>query len=63
MTCSWCKKKGLTLKCKGCQMMFCTSDIQLEKHCCLLMEDVKRSELEALEKSLPKVVAEKVVKF
>jgi hypothetical protein len=44
-------------------MMFCTSDIQLEKHCCLLMEDVKRAELEALEKSLTKVVAEKVVKF
>jgi predicted nucleic acid binding AN1-type Zn finger protein len=60
MKCTWCKKKAITLKCKGCGAMFCTSDIQLEIHCCIGLEDVKRSEIQKLKDNLPKVVATKV---
>ena len=63
MKCTWCSKKAITLKCRGCTMMFCTSDIQLERHCCTGLEDVKRAELKKLEDNLPKVVASKIIKF
>jgi hypothetical protein len=63
MKCTWCSKKAITLKCRGCSSMFCTSDIQLERHCCIGLEDVKRDELQKLKETLPKVVASKVSKF
>jgi predicted nucleic acid binding AN1-type Zn finger protein len=34
MGCFHCKKKKLTLKCKACENMFCTSCLQLETHHC-----------------------------
>jgi hypothetical protein len=43
--------------------MFCTNHLQLEVHCCVGLEDVKKAELKNLENNLPKVIASKVIKF
>lgn len=63
MKCIWCSKKAITLKCKGCGAMFCTRDIQLEMHCCVGLEDVKKIQLQKLKDEMPVVIGSKIQKF
>jgi predicted nucleic acid binding AN1-type Zn finger protein len=63
MKCSWCSKKTMTLKCKGCSGLFCTRDIQLEAHTCTGIQSVKLKTLEKLEHDMPVVVAPKIQKI
>jgi len=63
MKCRFCSKKPGMLKCRGCQVDYCSGCIQLESHCCVGLEDVKRAEIERLTFSLPAIVKPKVDKL
>ena len=56
-----CRHKSKILKCKECTHMFCVNCIQLEKHSCPKLAERISKEKDKLEKTLVKVVAQKVI--
>lgn len=63
MKCEFCKKTPAILKCKECSCSFCCGCIQLEVHSCEGVAKRKAQQKLMLEKSLPQIVASKVIRF
>lgn len=63
MKCECCKKTLAILKCKECSCSFCSGCIQLEVHICEGIAKRKVKQKLILEKSLPPVVSDKVIRF
>jgi predicted nucleic acid binding AN1-type Zn finger protein len=52
MPCFKCKKKGIPIECKYCNLCFCSRCIVLETHECKGIELKKKNELKELDKRL-----------